>query len=114
MSRGSFRHLGLGDYLKGRYPEAMKTVKTGLARNPDFAGTHIVLAAACAKSDRLKEAEHSAPAQSASSSSITTIFAADGNSISKPLSAISKTVDLWSANAVFRLNISLWLIYTVK
>jgi tetratricopeptide (TPR) repeat protein len=62
LSPGSFMNFGLAYYLKGRYPEAIKTVKKGLIRNPDFAGYHVVLAAAYAKLGRQEEAMHSAAA----------------------------------------------------
>jgi adenylate cyclase len=60
LSPGSFMNLGLAYYLEGRYPEAIKTVKTGMTRNPDFAGYHIVLAAAYAKLGHQEDAKRSA------------------------------------------------------
>jgi tetratricopeptide (TPR) repeat protein len=52
--------LGLAYYLKERYDDAIRTLERGLARKPDFAGTHIALAAAYAQSGRSEAAAREA------------------------------------------------------
>ena len=56
MSAGSFMFLGIGYYLKGRYYDAIKVLREGVSRKPDFAGTHIALSAAYAQSGRTEDA----------------------------------------------------------
>ena len=53
-------NLGLAYHLKGRYDDAIKTLKRGVSRNPEFAGHYIGLAAAYAQTGRSEEAKRSA------------------------------------------------------
>ncbi len=55
-SPGTFMNLGLAYYLKGRYEDSLSLLKRGLARKPDFLGSHIALAAAYAQLGHSKEA----------------------------------------------------------
>jgi adenylate cyclase len=55
-SPGTFMNLGLAYYLKGRYEDSLSLLKRGLARKPDFLGSHIALAAAYAKLGHSEEA----------------------------------------------------------
>ena len=57
---GTSMNLGLAYYLMGRYEEAINLLHRGVARRPDFAGTHIALAAAYAQAGRLEEARQEA------------------------------------------------------
>ena len=47
-------------YLEGRIDEAITTLEGSVARNPDYAGNHIMLAAAYAEAGRLNEARRAA------------------------------------------------------
>jgi tetratricopeptide (TPR) repeat protein len=57
---GSFMFLGIGYYLKGQYEKAIILLEEGLSRNPDWAGNHIILAAAYAQSGRSGDAKREA------------------------------------------------------
>ncbi len=57
---GAFMFLGIGYYLKDQYTKAIDVLEEGLSRNPDWPGTHIILAAAYAQSDRANDAEREA------------------------------------------------------
>jgi adenylate cyclase len=59
-SPGNFMNLGLAYYLKGRYDDAIRTLKRGVSRNPEFAGHYIGLAAAYAQTGRSQDAKRSA------------------------------------------------------
>jgi adenylate cyclase len=56
----TLQHLGTAYYLKGRYSEAIKALERGILRDPDYAGYHIVLAAAYAQTGRAAEAAREA------------------------------------------------------
>ena len=47
-------------YLEGRIDEAITTLEGSVARNPDFGGTHVMLAAAYAEAGRLNDAKRAA------------------------------------------------------
>ena len=55
-SPGTFMNLGLAYYLKGRYEDSLSLLKRGLARKPDFLGSHIALAAAYSQLGHSEEA----------------------------------------------------------
>ena len=57
---GIYMELGLAYYLKERYDDAVKIVRQGLAKKPDFVGHHIVIAAAYAQLGRIEDANNSA------------------------------------------------------
>jgi adenylate cyclase len=57
---GIYMELGLAYYLKERYDDAVKIVRQGLAKKPDFVGHHIVIAAAYAQLGRIEDAKNSA------------------------------------------------------
>jgi len=50
--------LGQAYYLTGQYEEAIKALKKGIAKNPEYVGYHIMLAAANAQAGHAKEAKH--------------------------------------------------------
>jgi tetratricopeptide (TPR) repeat protein len=52
--------LGLAYYLKGKYEDAIRTLQIGLARNPDFVGNYIAVAAAYAQTGRSEKAARAA------------------------------------------------------
>lgn len=60
MSPVYFMFLGIGYYLKGQYDRAINLLEEGLSRQPDWAGNHIILAAAYAQSGRSDDAEREA------------------------------------------------------
>jgi tetratricopeptide (TPR) repeat protein len=49
--------LGQAYYLTGNYEKAIKTLKKGIARKPEYVGHHIMLAAANAQAGHIKEAK---------------------------------------------------------
>ena len=55
---GGFMILGQAYYLTGQYEEAIKALKKGIAKNPEYVGHHIMLAAANAQASHTKEAKH--------------------------------------------------------
>jgi adenylate cyclase len=57
---GNFMLLGQAYYLNGQYEDAITILNKGLARNPNYVGHHIMLAAAYAQAGRTKEAKRSA------------------------------------------------------
>ncbi|MGB2689559.1 MAG: tetratricopeptide repeat protein [Desulfobacterales bacterium] len=57
---GLFMTLAQAYYLNGRYEDAITILKKGLAKNPDYVGNHIVLAAAYAQAGFTEEAKRSA------------------------------------------------------
>ena len=57
---GHFMSLGLAFYLKGRYEDAIKTLEQGVNRFPNFAGTHLGLAATYGQLGQAEEAKRSA------------------------------------------------------
>jgi adenylate cyclase len=48
--------LGQAYYLTGRYEDAITAMKKGIARNPEYVGYHLMLAAANAQARHTKEA----------------------------------------------------------
>ena len=60
ITPSTFMELALAYYLKGRYDDSIRTLERGLARKPDFAGHHIVLAAAYAQTGRSEDAAREA------------------------------------------------------
>ena len=60
LSLGAFMLLGQAYYLNGRYEDAITILKKGLAKNPDFMGHDIMLAAAYAQAGYTEEAKRSA------------------------------------------------------
>jgi len=58
LSLGGFMILGQAYYLTGRYEDAVIIMKKGIARNPEYVGLHIMLAAANAQAGHAKEARH--------------------------------------------------------
>ena len=60
LSIGAFMLLGQAYYLSGRYEDAITILKKGLAKNPDFMGHYIMLAAAYAQAGYTEEAKRSA------------------------------------------------------
>jgi adenylate cyclase len=58
LSLGAFMLLGQAYYLSERYQDAITILKKGLAKNPDYVGHHIMLAAAYAQAGHTKEAKH--------------------------------------------------------
>jgi adenylate cyclase len=59
-SLGAFMILGQAYYLSGRYEDAIMILKKGSAKNPDYVGHHIMLAAAYAQAGYGEEAKLSA------------------------------------------------------
>ncbi len=57
---GSFMNLGLAYYLKGRYQDAISTLKRGVSQNPEFAGHYVGLAAAYGQAGRSDDAKFAA------------------------------------------------------
>jgi len=60
LSLGAFMLLGQAYYLSGRYEDAITILKKGLAKNQDFMGHDIMLAAAYAQAGYAEEAKRSA------------------------------------------------------
>jgi adenylate cyclase len=60
LSLGAFMLLGQAYYLSDRYQDAITILKKGLAKNPDYVGHHIMLAAAYAQVGYGEEAKRSA------------------------------------------------------
>ena len=60
LSLGAFMLLGQAYYLSGRYEDAITILKKGLAKNPDYMGHHLMLAAAYAQAGYTEEAKRSA------------------------------------------------------
>jgi len=60
LSLGAFMLLGQAYYLNGRYEDAITILKKGLAKNPDYMGHHLMLAAAYAQAGYTEEAKRSA------------------------------------------------------
>ena len=60
MPPGEFMFLGIGYYLKGQYDQAIKVLEEGVSRKTDWAGNHIILAAAYAQAGRLDDSEREA------------------------------------------------------
>jgi len=60
LSLGAFMLLGQAYYLSGRYEDAITILKKGLAKNQDFMGHDIMLAAAYAQAGYTEEAKRSA------------------------------------------------------
>ena len=60
LSLGAFMLLGQGYYLSDRYQDAITILQKGLAKNPDYVGHHIMLAAAYAQVGNIEEARRSA------------------------------------------------------
>ncbi len=60
LSIGAFMLLGQAYYLSGRYEDAITILKKGLAKNQDFMGHDIMLAAAYAQAGYTEEAKRSA------------------------------------------------------
>ena len=60
LSLGAFMLLGQAYYLNGRYEDAITILKKGLAKNQDFMGHDIMLAAAYAQAGYAEEAKRSA------------------------------------------------------
>lgn len=60
LSLGAFMLLGQGYYLSDRYQDAITILQKGLAKNPDYVGHHIMLAAAYAQVGNIEEAKRSA------------------------------------------------------
>jgi adenylate cyclase len=58
LSLGGLMILGQAYYLTGRYGDAVTALKKGIAKNPEYVGYHIMLAAANAQAGHTKEAEH--------------------------------------------------------
>lgn len=58
LSLGGFMILGQAYYLTGRYEDAITALKKGIAKNPEYVGLHIMLAAANAQAGHTKEAKH--------------------------------------------------------
>jgi adenylate cyclase len=58
LSLGGFMILGQAYYLTGRYEDAITVLKKGIAKNPEYVGLHIMLAAANAQAGHAKEAKH--------------------------------------------------------
>ena len=56
----TLQHLGAAYYLKGRYADAVTALERGILRDPDYAGYHIVLAAAYAQIGRAADAAREA------------------------------------------------------
>jgi len=59
-SPGTYMFLVLAFYLKGQYDAAINVAERGLARHPDFVGSHIAVAAAYAQAGRSEEAARAA------------------------------------------------------
>ncbi len=57
---GDYMFLGIGYYLKGLYDKAINVAEEGLNRKPDWAGNHVILAAAYAQSGHANDAEREA------------------------------------------------------
>jgi len=60
LSLGAFMLLGQGYYLSDRYQDAITILQKGLAKNPDYVGHHIMLAATYAQVGNIEEAKRSA------------------------------------------------------
>jgi adenylate cyclase len=58
LSLGGYMMLGQAYYLTGRYEDAITALKKGMAKNPEYVGHHIMLAAANAQAGHAKEAKH--------------------------------------------------------
>lgn len=58
LSLGGFMILGQAYYLTGQYEKAITVLKKGIAKNPEYVGHHIMLAAANAQAGHIKEAKH--------------------------------------------------------
>jgi adenylate cyclase len=58
LSLGGLMILGQAYYLTGRYGDATTVLKKGIAKNPEYVGYHIMLAAANAQAGHTKEAKH--------------------------------------------------------
>lgn len=57
VSSGMFMNIGIANYLKGEYEEALTWLNKSAAKWPTFLGNHIVLAAVYAKMENLEEAK---------------------------------------------------------
>jgi adenylate cyclase len=53
-------HLGLAQYLKGNHEDAIRVLEQALGRDPNFAWSHIALAAAYAQAGRNEDAQRAA------------------------------------------------------
>ena len=58
LALGGYMILGQAYYLTGRYGDAITALKKGIARNPEYVGYHLMLAAANAQAGHTKDAEH--------------------------------------------------------
>jgi len=58
LTLGGYMILGQAYYLTSRYGDAITALKKGIAKNPEYVGYHIMLAAANAQAGHTKEAEH--------------------------------------------------------
>jgi adenylate cyclase len=58
LSLGGLMILGQAYYLTGRYADAITALKKGIAKNPEYVGYHIMLAAANAQAGHIREAEN--------------------------------------------------------
>ena len=56
LALGGYMILGQAYYLTGRYGDAITALKKGIARNPEYVGYHLMLAAANAQAGHTKEA----------------------------------------------------------
>jgi adenylate cyclase len=56
LALGGYMILGQAYYLTGRYEDAITAMKKGIARNPEYVGYHLMLAAANAQAGHTKEA----------------------------------------------------------
>jgi adenylate cyclase len=59
-SPSTFYLLGIGYYLKEQYGDAIKTLKKGVSRKPDFVEFHVALAATYAQAGQLEDARREA------------------------------------------------------
>jgi tetratricopeptide (TPR) repeat protein len=55
---GNFMHLGMAYYLNEQYEDAIKILKKGVNRHPDFSGNYIGLAAAYAQLGQTEDARN--------------------------------------------------------
>ena len=56
VSPGMLMNIGIGNYLKGNYEQAVKWLEKGATLSPGFLGTHIILAATYAQMGRMQDA----------------------------------------------------------